>query len=366
MIATRVKGSPKVASPLCSHGRDRELSGHGIQSSEANAEALSHRPARATSAGGLLAAGAVLAGKAAVDRDGSEARPSGPSRAYRLKAKEAPADGVDRIAVGRAEKALEELRRAREGDDVARSIHSARKDLKKLRSVLRLVRPAIDRERFRAENQRYRDAGRRLSSSRDAEVKLETLTALGERFGEELPDGALKAWTGLLSEDRDELGDEDAIAVQIESAMGEIAVGRDEIGCWRPSAKSWDLFAPGIERTYTRGRREMKRVQAKRRTEDVHQWRKRVKDLWYQLRIVREMWPALLGETADQAHDLADLLGDHHDLTVLHDDLKAREELPDEKALATAIERRQDELLEAALDLGARLRGLPDLAPRLR
>jgi CHAD domain-containing protein len=280
---------------------------------------------------------------------------SGPSRAYRLKAKEAPAEGVARIAAGRAEKALEELCRAYEGDHVAGSIHSARKDLKKLRSVLRVVRPVIGKERFRIENKRYRDAGRRLSSSRDAEVKLETLAALGERFGGELPDGTVQAWTRLLSEDRDELGDEDAVAVQIESAIGEIEVGRDEIGRWRPSAKSWDLFAPGIERTYRRGRREMKRVRAKRGTEDVHRWRKRVKDLWYQLRIVRKMWPALLGETADQAHELADLLGDHHDLTVLHEDLKAREELSDEKALATVIERRQDELVDSALDLGARL-----------
>jgi CHAD domain-containing protein len=306
-------------------------------------------------AGGLLAAGAVLAGKAAVDRGESEARPSGPSRAYRLKAKEAPAEGVNRIAVGRAEKALEELRRVGEGDDLAGSIHSARKDLKKLRSVLRLIRPVIGREQFRTENKRYRDAGRRLSSSRDAEVKLETLAALGERFGEDLPDRALKAWTRLLSEDRDALGDEDAVAIQIESAIGEIEVGRNEIGRWRPSAKSWDLFAPGIERTFKRGRRELKRVRAKRRNEDVHQWRKRVKDLLYQLRIVRQMWPALLGETADQAHELTDLLGDHHDLTVLHGDLKSREELSDEKALVAAIERRQDELLDGALDLGARL-----------
>ena len=52
---------------------------------------------------------------------------------------------------------------------------------------------------------------------------------------------------------------------------------------------------------------------------------------------------------------LADLLGDHHDHTVLHEDLRAREELSDKKTLATAIERRQDELLEGALDLGARL-----------
>jgi hypothetical protein len=36
-------------------------------------------------------------------------------------------------------------------------------------------------------------------------------------------------------------------------------------------------------------------------------------------------------------------------------DLKVRGELSDEEALATAIEQRQDELLEGALDLGTRL-----------
>jgi CHAD domain-containing protein len=220
---------------------------------------------------------------------------------------------------------------------------------------VRLVRSAIGEERYRTENSRYRTASRRLSASRDAQVKLETLTALRERFGEELPEDAVEAWSTLLSWEHEELGDEDALAVQIESAISEIEVGRDEVGRWRLSVESWDLFAPNIKRTYGRGRREMERVRAKRRAEDVHQWRKRVKDLWYQLRIAREMWPALLGETADQAHELADLLGDHHDLTVLREDLMAREELSGKKALVTAVEQRQDELLVGALDIGARL-----------
>ncbi len=305
-------------------------------------------------AGGLLAVGAALAGKAALERGESDTSSSGASRAYRLKGKEGPAEGIVRIATGRAEKALEELRRAGEGDDLAGSVHSARKDLKKLRSVLRLIRSAIGEERFRTENKRYRDAGRRLSS-RDTEVRLETLTALAGRFDEELPGEAVKVWRALLSAEREEQGDEGALAIQIESAISEIEVGRDEVGRWRFSKESWDLFAPGIERAYGRGRREMERVRMRRRAEDVHQWRKRVKDLWYQLRIMRETWPALLGETADQAHELADLLGDHHDLIVLHEDLKAREELSDEKVLTRAIARRQGELLDDALDLGARL-----------
>jgi CHAD domain-containing protein len=277
------------------------------------------------------------------------------SRSYRLKKKEEPAEGIVRIALGRAEKALEGLRDADENDNFAGAIHSARRDLKKLRSVARLGRAELGEERFRVENKRYRDAGRRLSASRDAEVRLETLEALEKRFENELPADAVGEWSKLLAHERKDPSSDRALAAQVESAISEIEIGRDEIGRWQLSANSWDLLAPGIKRSYKRGRREMKRARAGRRARDVHDWRKRVKDLWYQLRIVRGAWPALINETADQAHDLADLLGDHHDLAVLHEDLKGREGLSDEQALVTAIERRQEELVEDALRLGARL-----------
>lgn len=286
---------------------------------------------------------------------GKENEPGGPSRSYRLKRKEEPAEGIVRIAADRAEKAVEELRRAGGNGDFAEAIHSARKDLKKLRGALRLVRAELGEKRFRAENSRYRDAGRRLSASRDAEVKLETLAALQRRFAGELPDGPVDDWKELLSRERADPGGDGALAAQIESAIGEIEVGRDEIVRWRLSAESWDLLAPGIERAYKRGRREMRRARARRRAGDVHSWRKRAKDLWYQLRIVRGSWPAVVGELADQAHELADLLGAHHDLTVLDEDLGAREELANGEALAAAIARRQDELLDDALRLGERI-----------
>lgn len=284
-----------------------------------------------------------------------EPKPTGPSRSYRLKRREEPAEGIVRIAAGRAEKAVEELRRAGGNGDFADAIHSARKDLKKLRSALRLVRAELGEKRFRAENSRYRDAGRRLSASRDAEVKLETLAALQRRFPGELPDGSVDAWKELLSRERAGPGDDDALAAQIESAIGKIEAGRGEIDRWRLPAESWDLLAPGIERAYSRGRREMRRARARRRAEDVHSWRKRAKDLWYQLRIVRGSWPAVVGEFADRAHELADLLGAHHDLTVLDEDLRMREELANAEALAAAIERCQDELLGDALRLGGRI-----------
>jgi CHAD domain-containing protein len=99
----------------------------------------------------------------------------------------------------------------------------------------------------------------------------------------------------------------------------------------------------------------MRRVRAGAGAETVHEWRKRVKDLWYQLRLVRKAWPDQLDPLAEDAHALADQLGDHHDLTVLAADLAGREELAESGVLAALIERRQSELLDAALKLGARL-----------
>jgi CHAD domain-containing protein len=272
-----------------------------------------------------------------------------------LKEGEPPPEGIRRIALGRADKAVEELG---DQDDLADSIHSARKDLKKLRSVLRLVRAKLGNDLYRAENGRYRDAGRLLSRSRDAEVKVETLSALRERLGEDLPPDLADAWLTALEGERDEIAgqaDSEEGGSRVAEARAAIAAGRDEVDDWPLRDDSWQLVEAGMLRSYRRGRRAMKRTRSDPAAENVHEWRKRTKDLWYQLRILRDAWRPVLGETADQAHELADLLGDHHDLAVLVEDLASRDLPGDRAAVRTAIDRRQQELLACALDLGTRL-----------
>jgi CHAD domain-containing protein len=275
---------------------------------------------------------------------------------YRLKRSERVDDGIRRIAAARADHALHELAAAQSGADFAEAIHSARKDMKKLRAVLRLVREPLGKTRFRAESRRYRDAARLLARSRDAEVKLETLAALRERFGTELPGAAASAWRQLLEAERDEVaGAAGEAPARVEQAIATIAAGRERIAEWALSGDSWKLIGPGLRRGYRQGRRELKRTQREPSADNVHRWRKRVKDHWYQLRLLRKAWPQLLDETAGRAHELADLLGDHHDLTVLAEDLAGRPNLASREQLTALIERRQGELLEFALDLGARL-----------
>ena len=307
-------------------------------------------------AGTVAGAGAaVAAAKAALDRRNGNGA-DGPSRKYRLRRKETPIQGLRRIAQGRTGHALEQLRQESD-EDTAVAVHEARKDLKKLRSVLRLVRDELGDDVYRRENERYRDAGRLLAGARDAEVKLETLQSLTARYDGRLSEEALAPFAKALEDERQRESKLDDQGV-LERAVAEIEAGETAVEDWPLRADDWSLIEPGLARAYRRGRDRFADVRAEASDVAVHEWRKRAKDLWYQLRIVRNAWPEVLDETADQAHELTNLLGDHHDLAVLRDDaLERRELLADgelERLLA-AVSERQDELADEAIKLGARV-----------
>jgi len=263
--------------------------------------------------------------------------------------------GLTRVAAGRAEAALERLRGTRTGEgDSAAAIHGARKDLKKLRTVLRLLRDELGKKRSRRANARFREAGRALSGSRDAEVKLRTLEALVEQ-AEGLPDEAITAWRKILERDRDALTDSARSEALSAEAVAAIDAGLEEIRSWDLQGSSWKTIAPALTRSYRRGRKAMEAAGGGG-AEELHEWRKRAKDLWYELRLLSPAWPGPLEATAEEAHSLSELLGDHHDLAVLREDLGERNlGLLEAQTLAAAIERRQEELAEQAQALGRRL-----------
>ena len=275
-------------------------------------------------------------------------------RSYRLHGDEEAGAELRRAAHGRIDAALERLRRDTR-TDVATAVHDTRKDMKKLRSLLRLVRDGLGEQRYRAENDRYRDAARQLSPAREAEVNLATLAALRKRYADEAP--AAETLRRALELEHERVAVEgDALDERVAQVTEAIAAGATDIDDWPLDGDDFDLVQAGIERAYRRGRRGLRRVRDDPTAENVHDWRKRVKDLWYQLRLLQDAWPAVLKASAAEAHELADLLGDHHDLSVLV--AKARDQAPDDpdtEMLAALGERRQAELLDAALQLGDRL-----------
>jgi CHAD domain-containing protein len=277
-------------------------------------------------------------------------------RGYRLRDGETADEGLRRIAHGRIDAALEQLRRNADAD-LASAIHDARKDLKKLRSLLRLVRADIGKRQYRAENSRYRDAARLLAVARDAEVKLETLAALRERYPDEAPaaDVLQRALEGERARVAGDAADPE-LRRRLDEAAETIAAGAAEVDDWMLGDDGFDLLRTGLERSYRRGRDGLRSLGDDPTDYELHEWRKRVKDLWYQLRLLRSVWPAALKGPVEAADELADLLGDHHDLALLIDDTRVRGSGDLELAALTGLaRRRQRELLDAALPIAERL-----------
>jgi CYTH domain-containing protein/CHAD domain-containing protein len=277
-----------------------------------------------------------------------------PDRTYRLRAEEGAGGGVRRVIVGRLEKATERLGEAGdEGDALAEAIHGARKDLKKARAALRLVRDELGEKTFKRENRALRDAGRLLSESRDAEVKLATLDALVEDR-EDAPAEAAALWREALVADRDRIvggGEQTEAAI---AAIEEVAGRASE---WPIERRGWKLLAPGLDTAYREGREAFEGLGRPADFEAVHELRKRGKDLWYQVRLLRDAWEPVLGATAEEIHAFTDLLGDHHDLALLAADLAERSQIDpaQRETLKLLIEARQDALLDRARGAGARI-----------
>ncbi|MGK2932521.1 MAG: CHAD domain-containing protein [Solirubrobacterales bacterium] len=303
---------------------------------------------------------AVGPGASDVSRFTITAAPAGEPResaagdaTYRF-AREQPASEVRRVARGRVESALKHLRSS-DPEARADSIHEARKDMKKMRAVLRLVRDDLGKETFRTENRRYRDAARLLSDARDSEVLVETIESLVSEHPEEVAAAApfLREFEARRDRDRESGGT--TIDSRLRRAAQTIEEGGRLIDGWTLTEADWQLFAGGLRRTYRDGRRRLEDVEADGSPEAVHEWRKRVKDLWYQLRLLRDSWKDGLKAPIREIGHLADLLGGYNDLSVLLEELEEDRVHGQAAGLRAIAMARQAELLEDALRLGRRV-----------
>jgi hypothetical protein len=280
--------------------------------------------------------------------------------AYELTAGESLPDGIRRILDEQLAGAIEQLS-GRGDDDQTEAIHDARKRFKKSRAALRLVRAEIGGKRFRRENAVLRDAGRVLSPIRDAQVLVETATALNQRARETdaVSDAAWRRIRDALARRRARISsttfDAEGAAA---SVLPEIEAVRRRVAELPLKRDAFAAIRPGVDRSYRRGARAFAHALDHREEEAWHEWRKRAKDLWYHLRILRNTGP--IGDLVALADRLGDVLGLEHDHAVLAEVLeneiapamRADADLSDVLAMIAA---RRRELQDEAIPLGRML-----------
>jgi CHAD domain-containing protein len=279
--------------------------------------------------------------------------------AFRFKLGEPFDEGSRRIAVEQIERAQSSLHDKR---DEALSVHETRKSLKRLRALLRLIRPAMGENAFKAENGQLRAIGLSLSGARDRHVLLETVDKLerSARFGRKGVAEALRQSIAAVNGEGTPFGTRQPLARLAEAKKRLIGL--------QISGAGFDVVGPGLERSYRRARRAFEEAYRDPSDEAFHEWRKGAQAHWRQMTLLSRAWPDYLGARAAEARHLSQLLGDDHDLAVLFAFIQSDAADGLRGELAALIERaarlRQAELRETAKPCGERL--FADTPKRLR
>ncbi|MDA0590716.1 MAG: CHAD domain-containing protein [Planctomycetota bacterium] len=240
--------------------------------------------------------------------------------AFRLKRTESVPAGIRRIVreeldAGLAELRVAELRVAEV--DRENAVHQVRKRCKRIRSVLRLVRPAIG-DQYADETERFRDIGRQLSEMRDADVIVEELDRLRRECGRgksrralaTLHDEVSQRRAARRSRTKKDHSKLHAVASQFEEA-------RRGLKSWNFSRRGWQAIAGGLRHSCNRSCRALAAIHSEPSDIQLHELRKRVKDQWYQMRILEPVWPAVMRTRCHEMKSLTELLGEDHDLVVV-------------------------------------------------
>jgi CHAD domain-containing protein len=235
--------------------------------------------------------------------------------ALHLKNGEKLGRGIQRIAKNEIEAVIEHLAQRRLEDE-GRSLHEARKNLKKVRATLRLVRDQLGEQIYRRESQDFREAARALSPRRDAEVLVKTLNKL-RRSRKKTSDiaGIDKLDRVLLGRHQEAFNTEDQ-KDEIEVAL---RAARHRAKHWPLKNLDWSDLLEGLEGSYRKARNALRVADEAHVDEELHEWRKRVKDLWYQLRLIEPACSEAVRDLAREMKCLSEYLGDDHDLMMLLD-----------------------------------------------
>jgi CHAD domain-containing protein len=281
--------------------------------------------------------------------------------AFHLKLREPLSEGLKRVFCEQIDSALHMCRHPAKERGV--TVHEVRKHLKKLRAAMRLATGEVGKNCHAKEDCCVREIGRLVSDLRDAQVRLQTFIQLRDKAskkrGQQFP-----RTEELLLLERESFSA--AFAGWQSQAIPQLEGVKTRLMAWPLDGLNWKQICNAVCKIYRRGQRALAKAIDDPEPENFHAWRKRVKDVWYQLRILQPLNRTVLEEMAHDAEVLGELLGSEHDLDFLWGRLKKEcgdQLLGSELArLQKLINKRCKRLRHDALELGRRFYAEPSKA----
>lgn len=230
---------------------------------------------------------------------------------YRLEMSESSQKGLARTAAEQIDRARRDIARR----DTVEGIHKLRQRCKRVRAILRLARPALGGH-YARENRRFRDIARAVGGPRDEQILIDTFDAL-------LADQQVRVDRRQFTPTRQQLLTRHRQALTSATLPdmawleAELVSAREALKDWTPAIDSFQPLREGLTETCRRARRAMKQAGKAHNDACFHEWRKQVKYHRHHCELLSSVWKAPMEARAREAHRLADLLGEEHDLAML-------------------------------------------------
>jgi CHAD domain-containing protein len=195
-------------------------------------------------------------------------------------------------------------------------VHSARKCLKRLRSLLLLARPGMPEPVFASLTDRLGSIAKGLAAARDAAALIDAIDKLERETGSGPGLGPLQSLRGWLHKRRhaaeqnlEKSAASDAMRglLELRPAFAGLAVYPDD----------FHALAKGLRQCYRATRESFRKAFDAGRDEELHEWRKGVQHHWRQMQLLAPCWPSELTARAESARSLSQNLGDDHDISLL-------------------------------------------------
>jgi CHAD domain-containing protein len=243
----------------------------------------------------------------------------------------------------------------RAADDPEEAVHEYRKSVRRARAVIALLRPALGRKAAGGISRELRRAFAETGTLRDADVLLGTL----RRVDAEDPARAqVEETLGRESEQ-----DSKKAAHALEDGREILRPLPDALRVVLPESFSMEDLDCGLTRSTRRVQDSLAHAEKTGTDADFHEWRKRVKELRYQVEMLASSGSAAIKKREKRLSELAEDLGDATDLILLEAALQRRigaGKIPDPPALTGAIHSR---IAESTRTLIARGREVFDEPP---
>ncbi|MGH8023122.1 MAG: CHAD domain-containing protein [Limisphaerales bacterium] len=230
---------------------------------------------------------------------------------FHFKKRESVTRSARRVCRERLDHALERLGQGAGADGV----HETRRAIKKLRAVLRLVRAGIGKTAYDEAANALRASAHRLNAMRDAQVRLSALEDVAKRANGAIAPQLLRKLKDALLKNRQM--EEQKFGKSADAAKRFLFEARGQLASLKVAPNQWKAVGAGLKKIYRRGRKAWAIAKCQPSPQHFHEWRRRVKDLSNQLRLLRRARPRKVKARMQELDRLADILGDDHDLFML-------------------------------------------------